>query len=154
MIEEKGVIVIKASEIFPDGSGFMRTVQGRRMRLCNHIAEILADHGRQKVGWNKFTKHCSQTQACESASTHSTLKELNNEHKNTHALTATLQLVSRTEMNATSSLALFVAVSGSHANVQATIRRSQSGQAIGPEVLSHRKSCGRLRRIWSPVNGG
>jgi len=47
---------VNASAIFRTGSGFKRTVEGRRMRLCNYVADILTEHGWQKVGWNKFRK--------------------------------------------------------------------------------------------------
>ncbi|HJN09525.1 MAG TPA: hypothetical protein QF564_12605 [Pirellulaceae bacterium] len=51
-----GNIVVVASLLFPTGSGFKRTVEGRRMRLCKYIEAILADHGWQKVRWNRFSK--------------------------------------------------------------------------------------------------
>ena len=51
-----GDLVVNASALFPTGSGFKRTVEGRRMRLCKYIGEILADHGWQKVGWDRFSK--------------------------------------------------------------------------------------------------
>jgi hypothetical protein len=51
-----GDLVVNASSMFPTGSGFKRTVEGRRMRLCNYIADILADNGWQKVGWDRFCK--------------------------------------------------------------------------------------------------
>lgn len=51
-----GDIVVNASSMFPTGSGFKRTVEGRRMSLCKYIADIVTDHGWQKVGWNKFRK--------------------------------------------------------------------------------------------------
>jgi len=51
-----GDLVVNASAIFRTGSGFKRTVEGRRMRLCNYVADILTEHGWQKVGWNKFRK--------------------------------------------------------------------------------------------------
>lgn len=60
-----GNIVVNASAVFRTGSGFKRTVEGRRMRLCNYIADILADHGWQKVGWNKFRKDAAtSTELC------------------------------------------------------------------------------------------
>ena len=51
-----GDLVVNASAIFRTGSGFKRTVEGRRMRLCNYIGDILSEHGWQKVGWDKFRK--------------------------------------------------------------------------------------------------
>ena len=51
-----GDVVVNASAIFRTGSGFKRTVEDRRTRLCNHIEEILADHGWRKVGRNRFKK--------------------------------------------------------------------------------------------------
>lgn len=54
--EDNGDVVVNASTVFRTGSGFKRTVEGRRMRLCKYIADIVADHGWQKVGWNKFRK--------------------------------------------------------------------------------------------------
>jgi len=55
-----GNIVVDASLLFPTGSGFKRTVEGRRMRLCDYIAAILAEHGWRKVGWNRL-QHVTQT---------------------------------------------------------------------------------------------
>src|SRR5688500_9723198 len=43
--ERNGDLVVDASSIFPTGSGFKRTVEGRRMRLCNYLAESLSIHG-------------------------------------------------------------------------------------------------------------
>ena len=51
-----GDLVVNASAIFRAGSGFKRTVEGRRMRLCKYIEEILTDNGWQKVGWDRFRK--------------------------------------------------------------------------------------------------
>ena len=51
-----GNVVVNASAVFRTGSGYKRTVEGRRMRLCKYIADILSEHGWQKVGWNKFSK--------------------------------------------------------------------------------------------------
>lgn len=55
--EKDGAFAIKTSMLFPTGSGYKRTVEGRRNRLCDSIAEILADHGWKKVGGNKFRRH-------------------------------------------------------------------------------------------------
>jgi len=47
---------INTSTIFPKKSGFNRTVESRRQRVCEHIAKRLAEHGWEKVGWNRFRK--------------------------------------------------------------------------------------------------
>jgi hypothetical protein len=49
-----GDLVVNASSMFSTGSGYNRTVEGRRMSLCKYIEAILAEHGWRKVGWNKF----------------------------------------------------------------------------------------------------
>ena len=49
-----GNIVVDASRLFPTGSGFKRTVEGRRIRLCKYIEDILTDHGWRKARWNRF----------------------------------------------------------------------------------------------------
>jgi hypothetical protein len=54
--EHDGSVVVNASMLFPTGSGYKRTVEGRRMRLCKYIEVILSDHGWRKVRWNKFRK--------------------------------------------------------------------------------------------------
>jgi hypothetical protein len=48
---------VLARRIFPDGSGFRRTVEGRRMRLCGYVGEALSRHGFTKAGWNVYRKH-------------------------------------------------------------------------------------------------
>lgn len=50
------VVVVSAPDIFPAGSGYKRTIESRRQRLCEHIAKMLKDHGWQKIGWNRFKK--------------------------------------------------------------------------------------------------
>ncbi len=54
--EHDGSVVVNTSMLFPTGSGFKRTVEGRRMRLCKYIEVILTDNGWQKVQWNRFRK--------------------------------------------------------------------------------------------------
>lgn len=47
-------LVVWAQTLFPKGSGYNRTVESRRQRLCAHIEKMLREHGWKKVGWNKF----------------------------------------------------------------------------------------------------
>ena len=47
-------VSVQARKIDPDGSGFNRTVEGRRRRLCQFIEKALAQHGWVKTGWNMF----------------------------------------------------------------------------------------------------
>ncbi len=54
--QENGDLQVQARWIFPDGSGYRRTLEGRRMRLCGYIGAALARHGWTKVGWNVFSK--------------------------------------------------------------------------------------------------
>ena len=54
--EQNGEIKVCASALFPSGSGFNRTVEGRRQRLCNCLTGILVPHGWKKSGWNRFSK--------------------------------------------------------------------------------------------------
>ena len=63
-----GVNAIKTSKLFPNGSGYKRTVEGLRKRLCEYIGEILAEHGWQKIGGNKFRKITYQSASSESVS--------------------------------------------------------------------------------------
>lgn len=53
---ENGSVKVLASSIFPADSGFKRTVEGRRQRLCGYIGDVLSDHGWEKLGWNRFRK--------------------------------------------------------------------------------------------------
>ena len=53
---DDNTVKIRASSIFPSGSGFKRTVEGRRKALCQYIDEILAERGWVKQGWNVFAK--------------------------------------------------------------------------------------------------
>lgn len=54
--EHDGSVVVNVSMLFPTGSGFKRTVEGRRKRLCGYIEELLTDHGWRKIRWNRFRK--------------------------------------------------------------------------------------------------
>ena len=53
---DDGIVKVLASSIFPSDSGYKRTVEGRRQRLCGYIGDILAEHGWEKLGWNRFKK--------------------------------------------------------------------------------------------------
>lgn len=52
-------LVVLASDIFPKGSGFNRTVESRRQGLCKHVANMIEEYGWSKVGWNRFRKEGS-----------------------------------------------------------------------------------------------
>lgn len=52
--EHDGSVVVNASMLFPTGSGYKRTVEGRRVRLCKYIEAILTDDGWRKVRRNRF----------------------------------------------------------------------------------------------------
>jgi hypothetical protein len=47
--------------IFPHGSGFKQTVQGRRRRLRESLIESLGPQGWQHLGRNVFAKGMSHT---------------------------------------------------------------------------------------------
>ena len=53
---DDGTVKVLASSIFPTNSGFKRTVEGRRRSLCGYIGDVLADHGWEKLRWNRFKK--------------------------------------------------------------------------------------------------
>lgn len=46
-----------ARRIFPVGTGFERTVEGRRMRLCRYVSVARSRLGWAKLGWNVFKDH-------------------------------------------------------------------------------------------------
>jgi len=47
---------VVTSRVFPTTSGCKRTVEGRRKRLANQVAEILAEHGWESIGQNRFRR--------------------------------------------------------------------------------------------------
>ena len=51
---DDGSVKVRAYLIFPTGSGYKRTVQDRRQRLCDYICKVLMEHGWKKLGWNRF----------------------------------------------------------------------------------------------------
>lgn len=51
---DDGSVKVRTCRIFPTNSGYKRTVEGRRQRLCGYIWETLAQHDWQKLGWNRF----------------------------------------------------------------------------------------------------
>lgn len=53
--QEDGTVKVLARKIYPEGSGYKRTVEGRRQRLCQYIGSALAGHGWVKLGWNVFS---------------------------------------------------------------------------------------------------
>lgn len=52
--DEDGSVSILGRVIYPDGSGYKRTVEGRRKRLCGYVGDLLGDHGWIRVAWNRF----------------------------------------------------------------------------------------------------
>lgn len=51
---DDGRVKVLGSKIFPTGSGFQRTVSGRRKRLNEHVAEQLSKHGWVETAGNVF----------------------------------------------------------------------------------------------------
>ena len=49
-----GTVTIRTSAIFPADSGYKRTIQSRRKRLCEHVAVLLEPHGWKQVGSATF----------------------------------------------------------------------------------------------------
>lgn len=47
---------VQTSSIFPSGSGYKRTVEGRRKTLCGYIENRLAGNGWQRQGRNQFIR--------------------------------------------------------------------------------------------------
>lgn len=47
---------VVTSRAFPTISGCKRTIEGGRKRLANEVAEIVAKHGWESIGRNRFTK--------------------------------------------------------------------------------------------------
>jgi len=58
---EGGDVRVLAYKVFPTGTGFKRTVEGRRIRLCGYIVDVLADHGWEKIGWNRYRRTTQTT---------------------------------------------------------------------------------------------
>ncbi len=47
---------VVTSRLFPATSGCKRTIEGRRRRLANQVAESLAEHGWESIGQNRFRR--------------------------------------------------------------------------------------------------
>ena len=58
--DEDGSVQVLANDIYPKGSGYKATVEGRRKRLCKYVDETLAEHGWEKIRWNRFRRHRRQ----------------------------------------------------------------------------------------------
>ena len=53
--QDDGTVKVLARRIYPEGSGYKRTVQGQRRRLCQYIENALVECGWGKLGWNVFS---------------------------------------------------------------------------------------------------
>jgi hypothetical protein len=53
--QANGTVKVLARKIYPEGSGYKRTVEGRRRRLCQYIETSLLGYGWAKQGWNVFS---------------------------------------------------------------------------------------------------
>lgn len=60
---DENTVMLRASSMFPTGSGFKMTVEGRRKTLCRYVEEILKDHGWAKQGWNVFVRNRDPSQS-------------------------------------------------------------------------------------------
>jgi hypothetical protein len=65
--QEDGSVQVLVSEVFPAGSGYKLTVEGRRKRLCDYIGDTLVRQGWRKIGWNRFTRSPRPATADETA---------------------------------------------------------------------------------------
>lgn len=57
--KEDGSVRVLVGDIFPTGSGFKRTIENRRKRLCDQIGDILVGQGWKEIGWNRFRKEAT-----------------------------------------------------------------------------------------------
>jgi hypothetical protein len=62
---EDGTACVVASWVFPKQSAFARTTGTRRRLLCNHISDLLADHGWKQCGRNRFKNRQQQNALAE-----------------------------------------------------------------------------------------
>ena len=58
---DDGTVKVLVSRIFPDGSGFKRTVSGRRKRLLEEVAERLVEHRWVEASGGRFVPPTDST---------------------------------------------------------------------------------------------
>ncbi len=53
---EKASVQVLASRIYPKGSGYKATVEGRRRELFKYLEDILVEHDWEKTGPHRFSR--------------------------------------------------------------------------------------------------